>query len=97
MNEAERDVFWWLVDNGGAWAPICRQHPECLTAYPRRFAAAKALAGGCGVYGSPLRGDRGRFDVEARYERGRYYFRWLPHPELLEIERSAREEMGADA
>lgn len=94
MNAFESDVFWWLVSNGGGWAPICRQHADCLKAYPKTLQAAKRLAGGCGVWGSPMRGHGGRYDIEARYQAGRYYFRWIPHPELLEVEHLARDEMA---
>lgn len=93
MNEAESEVFWWLVSRGGEWVRICRQHHHCLRTYQRRLEAAKRLAGGCGVYGSPLRGERGRYDIEATYEGGRYYFRWIPHPELVKTERRAQEQM----
>jgi hypothetical protein len=87
VNEAELERYWWLVANGGEWVPICREHPDCLKAYPRRLAAAKKLSGGCGVWGSPHRGYRGRFDVEACYDGGRYYFRWLPAPEFVAFDR----------
>jgi len=90
LTEVEVEVFWWLVGKGGRWTPVCRQHSDCLKAYGSRLGAAKRLAGGGGVWGSPLRGHRGHEDIEAIYEHGRYYFRWIPHPALVAIEQLAQ-------
>ncbi|SRR6266511_3988819 len=86
IEQTMREFFWWLVDAGGEERSVCRIHEHCRRVYGARLQAAQRLAG-WQVQGSWRSPRSGRPDVEMIRRSGRIFFRWIPHPELLEMDR----------